>query len=131
MIKIISHRKHCEEVLYERNFSNKDGRGGYGFPCDKDGNLIENLAPAGAANYEGCITGALDVVDNGVISWTHRWIEPAIGKCHCGRKVVLDGFTNTCEKCGRDYNSSGQELAPRSYWGEETGEHISDILRIK
>lgn len=50
--------------------------------------------------------------------------------CVCGKAVGLDGFTNECE-CGRDYNSSGQLLAPRSQWGEETGEHPADILRIK
>ena len=52
---------------------------------------------------------------------------PAVGRCSCGREVVLGGFTNSCE-CGRDYNSAGQELAPRSQWGEETGESLSDIL---
>ena len=53
-----------------------------------------------------------------------------VGKCPCGRKVyVIDGgyspFTTTCD-CGKDYNSSGQELAPREQWGEETGEHWSE-----
>lgn len=52
---------------------------------------------------------------------------PAIGQCDCGEKVVLAGFTNSCQ-CGRDYNSAGQELAPRSQWGEETGEHWSECI---
>jgi len=55
---------------------------------------------------------------------------PAIGQCGCGKHVELSGFTNTCD-CGADYNSSGQRLADRAQWGEETGEHLSDILRIK
>lgn len=56
---------------------------------------------------------------------------PAIGECACCfRPVVLSGFTNSCP-CGADYNGSGQLLAPREQWGEETGEHIADILRIK
>jgi hypothetical protein len=55
----------------------------------------------------------------------NRW-----GTCVCGEEVEFSGFTNTCE-CGRDYNSSGQELAPRSQWGEETGESLADILSIK
>ncbi len=62
--------------------------------------------------------------------YTHSWREPGIGRCHCGRHVILEGFTNTCA-CGRDYNSAGQELAPRAQWGEETGESLSDILNIK
>jgi len=55
--------------------------------------------------------------------------EPAIGRCSCGKEVELAGFTNTCD-CGADYNSSGQLLAPREQWGEETGESLSDILMI-
>jgi hypothetical protein len=62
------------------------------------------------------------------------WVEqdgrrqkvPAIGRCQCGRKVVLANFTNPCD-CGRDYNWNGSLLAPRHHWGEETGEHWADI----
>ena len=47
----------------------------------------------------------------------------------CGNTVYLfNGFTNTCGKCGTDYNGFGQELAPRSQWGWETGENIVDII---
>lgn len=57
--------------------------------------------------------------------------SPAIGECvNCHAHVTLHGFTNTCE-CGEEYNSAGQRLAPRSQWGEETGEHPVDIGRIK
>jgi hypothetical protein len=53
--------------------------------------------------------------------------SPAEGPCdRCGQTVYLSGFTNTCE-CGTDYNMSGQRLAPRSQWGEETGEHPTDL----
>lgn len=47
--------------------------------------------------------------------------------CHCGRKLLCSHFTNTCD-CGTDYNMSGQRLAPRSQWGEETGESWVDCL---
>lgn len=46
-------------------------------------------------------------------------------ECYCGRKVICRNFTNTCD-CGRDYNFAGSLLAPRSQWGEETGEHWTD-----
>ena len=59
----------------------------------------------------------------------YGYMAPVI-KCTCGEEVVCGFFTNTCE-CGRDYNAFGQLLAPRSQWGEETGEHLSDILRIQ
>ena len=51
-----------------------------------------------------------------------------LGQCDCGELVNLDRFTNTCDGCGTDYNGSGQRLAPRSQWGCETGESVSDIL---
>lgn len=69
---------------------------------------------------------------NRIIRYSDRspegdWIPQQI-KCDCGE--VLEphrpGADVGCEKCQREYNSSGQELAPRSQWGEETGEHASD-----
>ena len=53
-----------------------------------------------------------------------RW-----GLCDCGREVELGHFTCPCD-CGRDYNWAGQLLAPRSQWGYETGESLSDILSV-
>lgn len=50
-------------------------------------------------------------------------------KCDCGVELDVPAFTNTCY-CGRDYNSCGQLLAPRSQWGEETGESAGDILTV-
>tara|TARA_Y100001937_G_scaffold95552_1_gene129824 strand:- start:162 stop:605 length:444 start_codon:yes stop_codon:yes gene_type:complete len=51
---------------------------------------------------------------------------PAQIKC-CGKWMSLSKFTNTCE-CGADYNGSGQLLALREQWGEETGEHWTECL---
>ncbi len=48
----------------------------------------------------------------------------------CGYFLVCSKFTNTCERCGADYNWTGAKLAPRRFWGEETGESVSDILNI-
>jgi hypothetical protein len=69
------------------------------------------------------------LIDRGVDAREHSYWEPAIGECACGARVTLDGFTCTCHRCGTDYNSSGQRLAPRAQWGEETGETAADILR--
>ncbi len=49
----------------------------------------------------------------------------------CDTRLYVPNFTNTCEVCERDFNSSGQSLAPRSQWGEETGESASDILNAE
>jgi hypothetical protein len=57
--------------------------------------------------------------------------EAALLQCFCGAEIQLWGFTNTCHRCGADFNSAGQHLAPRAQWGEETGEPLSDILRIQ
>lgn len=46
----------------------------------------------------------------------------------CGDELLCTGFTNTCPHCGDDYNMSGDLLAPRDQWGEETGESVADIL---
>lgn len=51
-------------------------------------------------------------------------------RCDCGEELILENFTNTCPRCDADYNSGGQLLAPRSQWGEETGETLADILSV-
>ena len=61
--------------------------------------------------------------------WYKEFMAP-VTRCACGGEVVCEHFTNTCV-CGRDYGFSGQLLASREQWGEETGEHLSDILRIQ
>lgn len=44
--------------------------------------------------------------------------------------ILLDPLTNTCS-CGTDYNGFGQELAPRSQWGWDTGETVADIINYR
>jgi len=56
--------------------------------------------------------------------------EAKMIQCDCGSSVACRNFTNTCE-CGADYNMSGQLLAPRSQWGEETGETADDVLQAE
>ncbi len=135
---------------------------GYGFACDKDGNLTDTLTECAMESYKECMAGETwrlvglqyawvrdDAHEDGgeykpllctgewqkfaiskgeVQSYTKTVATAAIGECNaCGRDVHLHGFTNTCE-CGLDYNMSGQQLACRSQWGEETGESLADIL---
>jgi len=50
-------------------------------------------------------------------------------KC-CSQELYCDGFTNTCPKCGQDYNWGGERLASRQLWGEETGEHWADVANL-
>jgi len=134
MIPIIKRRERITETTYDYNYHWKgdpDHHCGFGFPCDKDGNIFfDQMCDEAKANYAKCKDGTYDVEDMGVRPYTHSWVEPAEAKCLCGHIIYLESFTNTCEKCGRDYNMSGQELAPRRFWGEETGETADEILNI-
>lgn len=123
-MQIISKRKSVEIKTYYRDFEWRQAAGsGFRFECDERGNLLvphEGLA--------ACEANPL-LRDFGVTTITHRRVEPTVGRCGCGQEVVLDGFTNACN-CGRDYSMSGQLLAPREQWGEETGESLDEILSI-
>lgn len=129
-MKIIQKRQRHTEVSYTHQFDYIDSPGsGFSFPCDKDGEVL-SMQPAARANYMKCLSGEHKVRDLGIQRREHTYTEPTIGECNeCGAEVVLSGFTNTCD-CGCDYNMSGQMLAPRECWGEETGESLSDILSI-
>jgi hypothetical protein len=115
-------------VSYSLEFDYRGSRGhGFTFACDEEGNVdVDALPDAARANFGRCLCGEVDVVFRGVRrrEWTYR--EPRVGLCDCGEEVYLDRFTNTCYGCGTDYNSAGQELAPREQWGCETGEHWSE-----
>jgi hypothetical protein len=101
---------------------------GYGIDCDWMG-VIDNETHKKL--YNQLMTGVIHdrgVVYDGIEKREHSYWEPTIGECSCGNQVVLDSVMyNTCSRCGRDYNSFGQLLGPRSQWGEETGETFFDI----
>ena len=59
----------------------------------------------------------------------YREVSAPVVLCDCGEEVTCSQYTNTCS-CGRDYSMSGSMLAPRSQWGEETGEHPCDIANL-
>ena len=59
-----------------------------------------------------------------------RTVQRSVIGCECGAEVLCAEFTNTCGRCGVDYNMSGQRLAPRDQWGAETGEHWADVAQI-
>jgi len=122
-----------EGVRYERQFQVAPYEGyfsnGFGFNCDEAGKL-EPMADAAKANFDKCLANPKEFIDLGVQGIPWRGKLSRIGRCDCGCEVYLDGFTNTCDDCDADYNSSGQRLAPRECWGEETGESLGDILSI-
>ena len=131
-IQIVSQRVRHKEIKYYLDFD-WIGRsdGGFSFRCDSDGVVdVEKLNRGSLESWNKCHDGTYKVGPPHISKVVHEWVEPAVGECVCGAKVQLEGFTNTCEQCGRDYNNSGSLLAPRSQWGIETGESLGDILRI-
>ena len=130
-MKILKRRSHEEIITHLLCFSHTaDPNSGYSFECDSNGVVDEGLLNVDALNNlrqcrDGNVRGHL--VDPAEIQTsTRRYTHSAIGECNCCQsEVVLSGFTNTCE-CGADYNMSGQQLAARSQWGEETGEQWQD-----
>jgi hypothetical protein len=132
MIKIIQRREIIETVTYSLFFELRGKEGaGYAFDCDKAGNIDMGKLHANAlANLGACQDGTFNVFAGYVQEFRHSYRQPAIGECDCGEHVQLYGFTNTCDNCEADYNMSGQRLAPREQWGEETGESLADILSI-
>lgn len=131
MIRIIQRRERKTSTSYDRVFDYVDQPGrGFSFRCDEAGVILPGSSPDALRNFRECVLGTMKpaVTDLGIRTYTHSWTEPSIGLCVCGEEVVLDHFTNTCSGCNRDYNSAGQELAPRSQWGEETGESLAEIM---
>jgi hypothetical protein len=129
-IEIVSHRRHVEEVEYYIFYEWAEQLdSGFHFPCNSDGDInFNDMAPEAMENYEKCENGEYEVVYQGMQRFVNSYWEPAVGLCSCGKRVTLDSNTNRC-KCGSYYNQMGQQLSDPSNWGEETGEHPSDILR--
>lgn len=124
-------RPSIEEVVEYYRAYDYVGRPGCGwwFRCDKDGNIPSSeKSEAYEKAMKALQSGEVD--DNGVQErrWTYR--VPGVISCdRCAHQVDIDdSWLNTCPHCGADYDGSGNLLAPRSQWGEETGESLADIL---
>ena len=133
-MEIIS-ESHIEKgVDYYLSFEWRQRPGsGFSFPCDEEGSIDWDRydTPQKAAartNLNGCLCGEYDVVFCGMETREWSYKVPRVGRCSCGEEVELSRFTNTCYKCDTDYNSAGQQLAPREQWGYETGEHWTDCI---
>ena len=129
---MLSYREHLSTVYHALVWLKNDGSTcAFSFDCDEQGNVDESkLCEPARENLRKCRAGEFpDYEPQGIEQRESFYTVPAVGQCDCGARVTLDSFTNTC-RCGADYNMSGQLLAPREQWGEETGEHLSEILNI-
>lgn len=130
MAEWLRHREHRTSTEYARHFEWRDTPGaGFSFPCDAQGNIFALEHAAAQGNLAACLDGTFDVIDRGIETYEHHYWEPGAIRCDvCQAEVVLeDSFLNPCT-CGADYSGTGQLLAPREQWGEETGESLADIL---
>lgn len=98
-----------------------DGRNnGYGFPCDENGKLHDDLTDDAINNYKWCLDHPEQFVRfNEVVERKYRTYDNAHGTCDCGNEVELyDEYRGACqcEKCGQWYNLFGQKLLPPTMW---------------
>jgi hypothetical protein len=126
MSKIIRKSQRITEIDYDLGFAYAAVPGaGFGFPCSPEGEVF-TLSKSAQANLAACLTGEVAgevVIPLGVREFHRTYTVPALLRCDCGARVQLDStWANACSGCGREYNGSGQLLAPRWQWGEETGE---------
>lgn len=130
-IKIVSHKRRVEEIDYFIFYEYAEELdAGFMFPCNREGEINFNeLSKEALVNYEKCENGEYEVVYQGLQRSINKYWEDAVGECSCGALVTLASNSNQCEKCRTWYNFAGQQLTDPKEWGEETGEHWSDIIR--
>ena len=119
MLRIVTPRTPKTITYYELVFDDGENNG-FGFPCDKHGNLIGKLSDSALANLSYAKSNPQKFVRyNEVVEYVDNYIEPAHGICRCGNEVILEDMyygACRCEKCGQWYNIYGQELVPPEYW---------------
>lgn len=119
MLEVISEprfeRVHCYELHFPTSVS-----GGFSFPCDENGNVLE-LNPYAEANYQKCISGEITTIKPAhVVSFVRVNRIPKVCKCTCGHPIEMDIDSEGLVYCGcgSTYNGAGQSIRPRSEWEE-------------
>ena len=120
-MKIIEQRRIVEVKEHVVDFDDKrrnDGSG-FTFPLDVHGDPIFSTDCA-KRNYEMCVAHP-DIYEKNYRVHKWKYIEPAKGKCICGRVVELyDQYLGACQcECGRWYNLFGDALIDPKYWEED------------
>lgn len=121
MIKDFKNGEEVTKVKYELMFD--DGNyNGYGFPCDKDGNIFPLDNEYAKANYEYCLTHKDKFVRAGKVEKTeYTYRESNSGICNCGKRIEL--FNEClggceCPYCGQWWNIWGQALKNPYEWSD-------------
>ena len=131
MLKIISHGQQVVKESYFISYEWVERPGsGFDFPCNMQGEInFNDMVPEALENYKKCESDEYAVIYRGLQRHEHSYWEPTVAICYCGEEITLESNTNECEHCNQLYNSAGQQLSDPSNWGEETGEHPSDVRR--
>lgn len=119
MIKDYTPAEYKEKTDYEIAFD--DGcNNGFSFPCDKNGNLLEDVPDAARQNHKLCLQHPEKFKRfNTIVEYKYTVKEPAHGTCSCGETVYLyDQYYGACQcpNCYKWYNLFGQELLPPEQW---------------
>ena len=94
-MSIISRGQRVQRVTFGRLFEYDDLPGaGFSFPCDEQGNLLdedgESITAVAEGNYKACLTGIVEgrhVSDKGVERYASSYWQPAVLLCSCGAEV--------------------------------------------
>ena len=123
MLKNLVRGKMQTDISYYLAFDDGNGSG-FWFPCDKDGNMPDDMPDSARSNLKRCLADPGRFVRSGeVVSTSHSYRAPDRGICsRCGTEIEL---TNeymgacSCPECGQWYNLFGQELMPPRHWRED------------
>jgi len=120
--EILKERERVTVTEYEVLFWNNERGGGFGFPCDENGKMFDDLNDSAKENFQWCLKHPEEFDTwNKVKANRHSYIEPTLVRCECGEEFgLIDEYMGACEcpKCGRWYNLCAQELNDPSTWRE-------------
>lgn len=127
---IIKERTPVTVTEYYIEFHYKDDpNAGFCFPANRDHTPAFNkMCPEAVASYNSCLTDSR-LTEAEFTTNTHTYTELTVGRCSCGKEVVLDADymgAVQCE-CGRWYNLFGQSLIDPKYWYRDEDDYYSDM----
>lgn len=112
-----------ERISYGLRFF-RDCTGGFEFPCDENGKVLDNLNPAAKENYAWCMENPqeFEYSFNEIKKYVTHYREPDTGTCDCCGETfeLYNEYLGACEcpKCGQWYNLFGQKLNHPSTWSD-------------
>lgn len=121
MAKIIAEARTITSVEHTLFFEYRDCHGaGFGFECSPDGDVLTPVNEAARENLAHALAHPEEFFPPQVQDMTRQVRFGRTLRCDCGGIVNCDSsWENPCSRCEREYNMSGQLLAPRSQWGIE------------